>query len=366
MPSTIDSIEIIPLAIPFTHAGPPTGFGGTVWTKANYLLLKVTTSDGLTGWGEAFGYNVIPATRAALETIIKPQVIGKPSEDISALMDALERPLHIFGRSGPVQYALSGLDIALWDIAGKRAGMSVARLLGSGARRRIPAYTSLLRIGEKAALQSVCETMLARGFEAVKLHEIEPALAVAARQALGPDTDLMMDVNCAWDVTAAIQAARDLAPARLTWLEEPVWPPENLAGLNAVALAGCDIAAGENIANPVSFVAASETAGLTYLQPSVTKVGGISAFAKVAHLAALKGKQLAPHSPYFGPGYLATLQLASAFPMIRWIEMFAMDLASPVFGGAELPDSSAHITIPDGPGLGLEPDPAVLREFRID
>ncbi len=366
MPSTIESIEAIPLAVPFSHAGPPTGFGGSIWTKANYLLVKVTTSDGLTGWGESFGYNVIPATRAALEQIVKPLAIGEPSENIADLMSRLERPLHLFGRSGPVQYALSGLDIALWDIAGKRAGMSIARLLGGGARTSLPAYSSLLRIGDKAGLQAVCETMLARGFKAVKLHEIEPALAVAARQALGPDADLMLDVNCAWDVTAARQAARDLQPARLTWLEEPVWPPENLAGLDAVAEIGCDIAAGENIANAISFVPAAETGGLTYLQPSVTKVGGISAFVSVGQLAALKGKQLAPHSPYFGPGYLATLQLASVFPMIRWIEVFAMDLASPIFGGSEQPDPNASITIPDGPGLGLDPDPGVLRDFRID
>lgn len=366
MAITIEKIETIPLSIPFTHAGPPTGFGGTIWTKANFLLLRLTASDGVVGYGEAFGYNIIPATRTTLEQVISPLVLGKSCEDIGALMSSLERPLHLFGRSGPVQYALSGLDIALWDMAGKRAGLSVARMLGGGSREQAPAYTSLLRIGERKALQAVCDIMTGRGFSAVKLHEIEPALAVAAREALGPDADLMLDVNCAWDVNAAREAARQLIPAELTWLEEPVWPPENLDGLDQIANIGPAIAAGENVANPISFVGLAHTDGLTYLQPSVTKTGGISALMQIGHLAALQGKQLAPHSPYFGPGYLATLQLASIFPAIRWVEFFGMDLAKPIFGGAEMPDKNGMIAIPTGPGLGLDPDPDVIREFQVD
>ena len=185
MASTIESIDTITLAIPFTHPGPPTGFGGTIWTKASYLLMRVTTSDGIVGWGEAFGYNAIPATRAAISEIVAPLAIGKDTTDIGALMQSLERPLHLFGRSGPVQYALSGLDIALWDIAGKRAGCSVAKLLGGGGRKTAPAYTSLLRAGDTAALTTVCEAVAQQGFDAVKLHEVEPALAVLAREILG-------------------------------------------------------------------------------------------------------------------------------------------------------------------------------------
>lgn len=363
MTSTIDSIETITLAIPFSHPGPPTGFGGTIWTKATYLLVRVTTSDGIVGWGEAFGYNAIPATRSALEQIVAPLALGKETTDIGALMRALERPLHLFGRSGPVQYALSGLDIALWDIAGKRAGCSVAQLLGGGGRKSAPAYTSLLRAGDAAALKTVCEAVARQGFDAVKLHETDPALAVLAREVLGPDTALMLDVNCAWDVLAAQEAARQLIPANLTWLEEPVWPPEDLAGMNRLAGIGPPLAAGENIANAISFVAPIESSGLDYLQPSVTKVGGISAFMQVGQAVRLAGKRLAPHSPYFGPGYLATLQMASVFPEIHWVEHFGMTLEAPVFGGAETPDDHGVITLPSGPGLGFDPDPSVLKAF---
>ena len=363
MTPTIERIEAIPVSIPFTHQGPPTGFGGTVWTHANFLLVRVTASDGVVGWGEAFGYNVIPATRKVLEDIVAPMAIGKSCNAIAGVMGELERPLHLFGRSGPVQYALSGLDIALWDIAGKRAGMSVAQLLGTSGRTQVPAYTSLLRIGDPKLLREVCESVLGEGFRAVKLHENIPALAVAAREALGPDIDLMLDVNCAWDAQAAREAARALQPAQLTWLEEPIWPPEDMQGMNLLAREGIDLAAGENVANPMSFNALVDAPGMTYLQPSVTKVGGISAFVEVAHLAKLRGKQLAPHSPYFGPGYLASLQMAAVFPQIRWLEVFAMTLERPIFGGAELPDAQAMITLPTGPGLGMDPDPEVLRAF---
>lgn len=364
--ATIAHIETIPLTIPFGHDGPPAGFGGNIWTSAGYLLVKVTDSDGTVGYGEAFGYNAIPASEAALHRTVAPLALGRPCGDIGALMEALEKPLHIFGRSGPVVYALSGLEIALWDIAGKRAGLSLARLLGGGTRRRVPAYTSLLKAGERHALQTVCDGQRQAGFDAVKLHETDPAMALAARESLGPDVALMMDVNCAWDLTAACEAARRLRPAALTWLEEPVWPPEDLCALTRIANRVDDVplAAGENAPNPAAFAALADTPGLTYLQPSVTKVGGISAFLRVAHLAASRGKRLAPHSPYFGPGLLATLQLASLLPAIRWIEYFAIRLERPIFGGAELPDGDGVMTVPDGPGLGLDPDPAVLREFR--
>ncbi|SLN77810.1 mandelate racemase/muconate lactonizing enzyme family protein [Oceanibacterium hippocampi] len=364
--ATVEKIEAIQLDIPFSQYGPPAGFGGTNWTTANYLIVAVTASDGIVGYGEAFGYNAIPATRAALEKTVAPLLLGKPCENIGACMAALEKPLHIFGRSGPVQYALSGLDIALWDMAGKRAGISVARMLGHGGRGGVRAYASLLKAGEAKPLQKVCVALAEEGHTAIKLHETEPGLAIAAREALGPAADLMLDVNCAWDVPGAREAAGRLVPARLKWLEEPVWPPENVAGLLQVSGIGPEIAAGENCANAVAFDELASSAALAYLQPSVTKVGGISAFLRIGHLAAVRGKRLAPHSPYFGPGLLATLQMAAVFADIEMVEYFGVRLEAPIFGGIELPDDRGILAIPDGPGLGADPDPDVMRRYRAN
>jgi L-alanine-DL-glutamate epimerase-like enolase superfamily enzyme len=132
----ITGLEAIRLAIPFTHDGPDSGFGGSAWTKLECLLVRVSTDAGLTGWGEAFGYGAIPGTRALLEETIRPIVVGKPADDIAGLVGGLKRTLHVFGRSGPMQYALSGLDIALWDLAGKAAG------LPSGGCSAAPRYTT--------------------------------------------------------------------------------------------------------------------------------------------------------------------------------------------------------------------------------
>ena len=362
----IDKIEAIPVAIPYRHDGPPTGFGGTVWKTLNFLIVKVSCKDGAIGWGEAFGYNIIPATRVALDTVVAPLAVGRDSSDIAGLMESLKKPLHIFGRSGPVQYALSGLDIALWDIAGKRAGVSVAKLLGGASRDSLIAYSSLLRLNEPATVSNACRRALEKGFRRIKLHEITVEAVAAARDAIGDDVELMVDVNCAWRATEAMTMARRLEPYRLKWLEEPVWPPEDIEGLDRIrAVSDVPIAVGENIANAWSFKPLLKSTAVNYLQPSVTKMGGISEFSRVAMLAEMHGRLLAPHSPYFGPGILATLQMAAAYPLIGGIESFGVELEAPLFGRIGLPGADGTIAIPQGPGLGADPDPDVMTRYRV-
>ncbi|MEO8103880.1 MAG: mandelate racemase/muconate lactonizing enzyme family protein, partial [Betaproteobacteria bacterium] len=117
----IDKIETMVLRIPYTSGGPSDTevWGGKAWQTADVLLVKVSTDDGVTGWGEAFGYNVIPATKVAIDQILAPMCIGRDALAIETLMQEMQQKLHIFGRSGPVIFGLSGIDIALWDIAGK-------------------------------------------------------------------------------------------------------------------------------------------------------------------------------------------------------------------------------------------------------
>jgi L-alanine-DL-glutamate epimerase-like enolase superfamily enzyme len=363
----ITKIEAIPVAIPFEHDGPPTGFGGTTWRKLNFLLVKVSTDEGLVGWGEAFGYNIIPATIAALEKNVAPLAIGRDPSDVVGLMDSLKKPLHIFGRSGPGHYAVSGLDIALWDLAGKRAGVPVATLLGGSQRDSVTAYTSLLKLSDPTIVASACERALGRGFRRIKLHEVTVEAVAAARQAIGPDVDLMLDVNCAWPASDAIAMARRLEPFGLKWLEEPVWPPEDLDGLVRIrAATSVPIAVGENVGNAWAFKAVAACPAVDYLQPSVTKVGGISEFTVVATQAELAGRKLAPHSPYFGPGILATLQLAARYPsLIGGIESFGVRLEASLFGEFGVPRADGTLAIPKGPGLGADPDPELLARYAV-
>ena len=363
----ITSIEPIPVSIPYSHAGPPTGFGGSTWSELTYLLIRVQTEDGLVGWGESFGYTAIPATVAALQELVIPLAVGRDATHIVPLMDELQKTLHIFGRGGPTQFALSGLDMALWDLAGKRSNCSIALLLGGRYKNEVTAYTSLLKLQDPDTIRKACAQAREAGFNAVKLHERTEQEVAAARESLGPEIDLMVDVNCAWDLAEAQDMASRLARYDLKWLEEPIWPPEDFLSLARLRKQSeVRLAAGENLPNSWAFQPLIEASAVDFLQPSVTKVGGITEFMKVAKMAPYHGVRIAPHSPYFGPGLLATLQLAAACPSISYVECFGVKLQTPLFGRTGLPSQNGRIAIPNGPGLGADPDPDALAHLRTD
>jgi L-alanine-DL-glutamate epimerase-like enolase superfamily enzyme len=338
--------------------------GGRPRTSIDMLLVRVETDAGLTGWGEAFGHRVFPATRAVLDTLLGPMCVGRDPGQITAIHDDLERVLHGLGRNGPVLYALSGLDIALWDLAGKAAGLPLYRLLGGSPRADLPAYASLLRYGAARDVAHYTAQALARGYRHVKLHEITVPEIAAAREVMGPGLPLMVDTNCPWTVAEATAMARRLAPLDLHWLEEPVWPPENLAGLAEVrARGGLPIAAGENYGTAWEFRRAFEAGALTYAQPSVTKVGGVTEMRRVMTLAEAFGVQVVPHSAYFGPGLLASIHCIAAMPGESLVERFYCDFADNPLGEAIHP-RNGRIGVPQGPGLGVDPDPRLLDKLR--
>src|SRR5438105_14930213 len=138
--------------------------GGRPRTSIDMLLVRVDTDAGVTGWGEAFGHRIFPATRAALDTLVGPMCIGRDPRDILAITDELQRLLHGVGRNGPTIYALSGIDIALWDIAGKDAVLPLYRLLGGGTCADLPASASLLRYGRAHAVPSYTEQAHTLGY----------------------------------------------------------------------------------------------------------------------------------------------------------------------------------------------------------
>ena len=360
----ITAIEAIPLTYPFRHGGPPSGWGGKPWTEMRTLLVRVDTDAGITGWGETFGYNAIPATKAAIETMVAPLAIGRDASRISTLMADLQLGLHIFGRYGVTIFALSGLDIALWDIAGKAAGAPLHSLLGGLARESVPAYASLLKYQDAAVVADLTKEALGKGYRLVKLHEVSAREVAAARAAAGDGVPIMLDVNCVWSPMRAAAMAEELFDYDLHWLEEPIWPPENYDALAELrAACGMRLAAGENACTAWQFRAMIEAGAVDYAQPSVTKVGGISEFVKIAALAETGNVALAPHSPYFGPGLLATLQLLAASPAIESIERFYVDLDADLYDGALTP-KDGEIAVPTGPGLGLEPNPDFIARYR--
>jgi len=354
----IAKVEAVPLVIPYEFGGPAHHI-----SKLDFCLVRVETDAGIVGWGDAFAYNCRSAVTVAVNDMIAPLAVGQETADIAALNRTIQKRLHIFGRFGIQAYALSGLDIALWDIAGKAARKPLHALLGGASRHSIPCYASLLRYGGPKLVTQYCERALGEGYSAVKLHEVLDEPVQAGRRAVPETVPLMLDVNCEWTPAAAIDAAKRFKPHRLLWLEEPVYPPEDLAAMRAVGEAsGTAIAAGENLCYDTQFAALFEARAVKYAQPSVIKVGGITEFLRVLELADRHGVEVAPHSPYFGPGALATLHLlASRLPRARFEHFYLWaeaSLYSGLFGKSSL-------AVPDGPGLGRDPDPEVLRRYRV-
>lgn len=360
----ITRVESIVLNLPMVIDGATPMLGGRARTSIDMLLVRIDTDAGITGWGEAFGHRIFPATRAAIDTLLGPMCVGRDASQIVALNDDLQRVLHGLGRNGPTIYALSGIDIALWDIAGKVAGLPLYRLLGGSPRADLPTYASLLRYGAAEAVAHYTDQALARGYRHLKLHEITVREVKAARDAAGPGVSLMVDTNCPWTVPQAIEMARRLAPLDLHWLEEPVWPPENLAGLAEVRTrGGIATAAGENYGTVWDFRRAFEAGAITYAQPSVTKIGGVTELRRVMTIAETFGVQVVPHSAYFGPGLLASIHCIAAMPADSLVERFYCDFAENPLGEAIHP-KHGRIAVPQGPGLGVDPDPRIVEKLR--
>lgn len=361
----ITSVQTIVLNLPMVIDGATPLMGGRARTSIDMLLVRVDTDEGITGWGESFGHRIFPATRAVLDTLVGPICVGRDPSQVTALNDELQRGLTGAGRSGPAMYALSGLDIALWDIAGKAAGLPLYRLLGGGARADLPAYASLLRYGSAEAVAHYAEQALERGYRHLKLHEITVPEIKAGRDVAGPDVPIMVDANCPWTVSQAVEMAQRLAPLNIHWLEEPIWPPENLAGMAEVRTrGGIPTAAGENYGTAWEFRRAFEAGAITYAQPSVTKVGGVTELRRVVALAETFGVRVVPHSAYFGPGLLASIHCIAAMPAESLVERFYCDFAENPLGAAIEPEDG-RIGVPQGPGLGVDPDPGLIEKLRI-
>jgi L-alanine-DL-glutamate epimerase-like enolase superfamily enzyme len=363
--SKIAKVDAIPLEIPYDHGGPPAGWGEQAWQKLSILMARVETEDGLVGWGEAFSYNCRRAVQAALETMIVPVVIGRDSRDIAGLSRDMQQSLHLFGRYGITIFALSALDIALWDISAKRAGLPLHACLGGAVRTRIPGYASLLKYRDPELVGAKVAKAREEGYDAIKIHETEVDEVRAAREAAGSGIPLMVDTNCPWTPEQARLMASRLREFDLHWLEEPIFPPEDFAALARLGReSGIPIAAGENACTSFEFAKMFDAGAVQYAQPSVTKVGGVTELRKVATLAEAAGVALMPHSPYFGPGFLATIQLAAADPVDCLLERFYCDLEASLYG--DLIDTvSGEFRVPDGPGLGCEPDPDVIKEYGV-
>ncbi|MEA2872087.1 MAG: hypothetical protein QOH67_2063 [Hyphomicrobiales bacterium] len=246
MPVTIERVETIALRIPYDHWAPKPKFGGIARETMDCLLVRVTASNGLVGWGEAF-WGGWQASQAAIEHWVAPLAVGQDVTD-RTIFARFERALHNFGRSGPYIYALAGLDIALWDLRGKLEGVPVHKLLGAKKRDRVEVYASLIAYGGNIEhVKRNTARALERGYRQIKLHEKTTEAVAATRETTGPGIPIMVDVNCAWAPDAAYDAVMAMKPYDPLWVEEPIWPAEDVDALGKLRKAtGVPLAAGDN------------------------------------------------------------------------------------------------------------------------
>lgn len=356
------------------------------WVKSRgACLVEVQTDAGMTGWGEALCQGLQPPriAAAAIESALAPLLVGADPLQIEPLWQRMYMHTRDYGMKGAMIAALSGVDIALWDIAGRSLGQPVWRLLGGAFRERVQAYaTGFYRItgqGEAARLAEEARQRAAEGFRFLKVKlgfGVADDLAVmqaVARAIEGQGVRLMIDTNHAYGVADAVRLGRALAPLDLRWYEEPV-AAEDLAGYGELrAKLDVPIAGGENEFTVFGFRQLLEARALDIAQPDVCAAGGFTACRHIAALALAHGVQMNPHVWGSSVGQAASLHLICALPVANpslFAEepVFEYDCSSHPFREALVDKPLRHqegwLARPEGPGLGIEIDRKALERFR--
>jgi len=359
----ITSVDTFLLSLPYQTIGGFHYIAGRPSNSLSMLLIRINTDDGLSGWGEAFGHAGAVSTKAMLDSLVAPLIINEFADNIDLLMDKVRRKVHLFGLSGAAIYAISGLDIALWDLRGKYENKPVYELIG-GRNKEISVYASFLRCSSDENLVKTCEDALSRGYKMVKLHEITYERIALARHSLGLSVELAVDTNCPWSIEEAKLILKQVKKLGLKWVEEPLWPPDDYIGLQKLRGLGSPISAGENTSSLEDFRRLLLAGAVDVLQPSVCKVGGITEMIKIIKIANEYGVTTVPHCGYMGPGYLTNLHLIAGLDLSTSAERLFIDLDEEVSQNMPI-IIDGKTTIPTRPGIGFEPNMAIVKKFNI-
>ena len=356
----IVDIEVWPLHLPMA-ASLPVPVGGE--TSASHTLVRVVTDEGIHGYGEVF--RLAQAGAAALiRHELKPLLVGQDPCQIELLWERMYRQSFRYGRGGIVLHAISGIEIALWDILGKVSGLPVCQLLGGATREKMPAYASLHRYAKPEEVAQAAVQAVERGYRAVKLHQRDVESVCMVRAAVGPEVTLMLDASGAWSTREALRMVEALAPFDLAWVEEPLAQMDDYEGLRWLRdRSAVPIAAGENEYTHFGFRELISRRAVDIVQPDVIKAGGISATRRILALAESFDLDISPHCFYYGPGIAATLHLALATPRARYIEINPLELERELMTPPLRPVDGS-LAAPGAPGLGVEFDTELLREHR--
>jgi len=386
----IVDIRTIPLSY---RCDPPYGSAGGMQARRGSLLVEIETDERVVGVGEAgVGGG---ATRAAVEKVLRPMLIGEDPLLIEGLWQKMFARTRQFGRRGVVMNAISGIDIALWDIAGKVAKLPLYRLLGA-CRDRVEAYASGGFYQEGKSIDDLAgeaEGYRARGFKGMKmkigrnpstgshlrhlvdyaeLYEVEPeediARVAAVRRALGSSAKLMVDVNCAWSPSFAIEMGQALQPYRLYWIEEPV-ATDDIDGSARVAEAlTTPIAGYETEIGLYGFRELITRGAVDIIQPDLAWAGGFSECRRIAALAQAHHLTVAPHSFAGAVLLTASLHFIASIPngLVLEFDQNPNGLRDELLKEPVRIETDGTIKLPERPGLGIELDPSAIEHYRAE
>lgn len=376
----IDRIETIPIR---QELDRPFG-NGQGWTTARqYLIVRVVAKDGTVGYGECWG--PIAGNKEVIETIIEPLVVGQDPMSTARLWEQIHFKLRWAYHSFAPYSALSGVDIALWDLKGKLLGRPVHELLGGAFREAVPAYATghyfrkVDTLDEQiSAVLEEAEVHLDDGFRTLKLkiglgllgwgtQADVTLMQVVHEKAQARGASLMIDANCAYSVPEALEVGRAAEKLNVVWFEEPL-PPADLDGYARLTeKLDVPVAAGESWALLSGFYDAFRRRAISVAQPDVSSAGGITEVKRIADLAHALNIACIPHVWGTPIALAASLQVLATLPRHALLEFDRSDnliRESMLDEGMGVRDDGT-VAVPKGPGLGLEVDLEKLERFSV-
>ena len=328
-----------------------------------HTLVEIITDEGVTGLGSVFTSARLVSGSLAL---LCPMLIGESIEP-ARVAEKLHQATFWQGRGGAVTHAISGIDIALWDLFGKITSQPISRLLGGRYRDRIKPYGSLI-MAEPDELQPRLQAAMNRGFRAIKMgwgpfgrvsKVLDESIVRTARETVGPDIELMVDAGGSdqyWPhgYKWAIETARMLTNYDVVWFEEALRPDDIEGYIKLTEHAPLPITGCEVLTRRQSFLPWIERRAVDYIQPDVTKVGGLTEEFRIAMYAYDHSILFVPHGWNTAVGLAADLQLVAAVPTARWVEYITPSPYIEDFVSASFSlDEEGFLTISDQPGLGI-------------
>ncbi len=373
----ITDVEAIVLRQPVINEGIADG-------SQDDLVIRVQTDEGIVGIGEVDSSpevcKAIVDARGSHKIALglRELLIGEDPADIERLWDKMYRGVIFYGRRGAAIHAISGIDIALWDLKGKAAGKPVCELLGTPVHSRIRAYASRLMPDTPQEVTDAVNELKEQHFTAIKLGwgplgqdpEHDVRLARAAKEAAGDDVEILIDAGLGYgaDAAAATRVARELEQLEIYWLEEPFEPDEYEAYAELADGVEIPIAAGEQDVTVWGFRELIDRGHVDILQPDVTRCGGITETLRIAKLGAERGLKTVPHAWKSGIIKAASLHVNAVLPDALFQEYCVAD--TPIntrLTNELLPiEGDGHVAVPTAPGLGVTLNEDVLEELRVN